>query len=273
MPKKHSSRKLTPQQLRQKYSTVRHELSILKSKGLISKSANLKKAKPSLSLRKKAEILRPIIEDRAQAIQLPKQSRSLYKAAGYQTTHGYTIVPKQPNEKVVVDKMNRPEIRRKVGSTYYTKVHLPVNMRNFASFYEALKDDHTILDRMTGIKNPRYGFTFFGSNSLETGDSEWLIEYLQHYTPLFDPTQVDDAFAHLILYYHKDDISSYQWTPSPRIKRKKFSTKQDRRPVYKTGGAARQERYRSAHEELEKAKDRLRKRAQRDKARTHKFEV
>lgn len=264
--KKPTRHKMGYQERRQKYANVRSDLSKLKAKGLISPKANLRKAMPSLALRKKAEILRPVLEGKAQAVRLPKATRADFKEAGYNTVRGQTIIPKNVNQKVKVNNAGRPEIieyrEGKAVKSPYTVIILPADVSNFSAFYKRLTDDPTWLQKMLG-RDGYVGFTFWGHNSLEVGTAEWLADYLKHYQPLFgDHDDSARAFKHLVLYKIKaDSIADWRSLATGDVKYygKGNKTVQDRRQA-----KDKHKRTAMSHGEA-LARDRARKQAERAK--------
>lgn len=210
--------RLTRAQRRAKYADARHRLSILKSKGLISKRANLRKDKPSSSLLKKEQALRGVLSGTKQAIKVtPKEYRD-YREKGYQVAGGRLIVDKQTTDRVKRNKDGSLEIKSQYSRPGFRSIILPVNLRDFLSFYNWLRDHPGELDSQIGPMD-YLGFTFYGNPNIESIFSATeLADALQHYTPLFSDARRNGdgsrgkpghvvnakdstpAFRHLMLY-------------------------------------------------------------------------
>lgn len=198
--------KLTHAQRLAKYAGARHDLSKLKAKGLISKRANLRRAKPSPALLKKLDMLKPVLSNHAQAVKMSPTQRREYKQAGRKVYGQYVVFDKSPETTIKLNKRGEVVLHSPFNRPGFDQILLPVNVRNFDSFYQWITEHPEELDAMAGPFG-YFGFTFYGNHARETGDGEWLREYLRHYKPLFhDGNGVEKAedanaaFQHLTLY-------------------------------------------------------------------------
>ena len=235
-------RRLTATELRAKYAGARRDLSKLKAKGLISKRANLRKAKPSSALLKKLDRLGPVLTGHAQAVKLTPVQRKDFKEAGFPIYGKFTVFDKQPGEKIAINKNNEVVVKSPDNRPGFVQVILPVNVRNFAAFYEWITDKPEELDAMLS-PYAYFGFSFYGNHSHNTGDAEWLREYLRHYKPLFGENEdgsgvkaedADAAFRSLLLFRLADtataDVFANQRKERSQVgKMKTPKTIQDRR--------------------------------------------
>lgn len=241
---KNKRRGLTAQERRAKYSGARKDLSKLKRKGLVSPRANLRRAKPSSGLLKKLEILRPVLEGRAEAVKLPRNVRADYKDAGYFTTRGLTVVTKNPFERVVVSKEELPELKPRIlkkGASYLRKIVLPVNVRRGDKFRDWLENDYHNLEKLAP-DGALFAFTFKGYNSRDVKTADEMFEYLTHYKWVFgDEEDEESTFDQLILYAMDYPTARNVWGPSRRI-RKERGHFQPNAPLTEEGKKARRER-------------------------------
>lgn len=221
MAKRSKSRRrgLTAQERRAKYSGARKELSKLKSKGLVSPLANLRRAKPSSGLLRKLEILRPVLEGKAAPIKLKPQIRRDYRDAGYFTTRGFTVIPKNPYELVHVSKEGLPELKPKTiktGDHYLRRIVLPVNVRRGDRFRDWLENDYKSLEKLAP-NGALFAFTFKGYNSRDVKTADEMFEYLTHYKWVFgDGEEEESTFEQLILYAMDYPTARDVWGPSAR---------------------------------------------------------
>jgi hypothetical protein len=175
--------------------------------GLISSKADTTRAKPSLAVRKKTAELSGIFNQTQEVVAVGPKTAAKYRSAGKIVIGNRVIIDKQPSEKVFRNRQGEIEIVDTfigggVGA-FYSQIILPVNVRNFKDFYDWIVAHPDELDAMAG-PGGAFGFSFYGNNSLETGNADWLIDYLKHYKPLFaqdgQAAESVKAFRHLNLY-------------------------------------------------------------------------
>src|SRR5579872_3398093 len=90
--------------------TFRHGVSVLKKKGLIKSSVNVRTAFPSQiseghSLKEIIKKFADVVDEKAEAVKLPSKKIREYGKAGYETTKysgGRVLVPKLKTDKVTV---------------------------------------------------------------------------------------------------------------------------------------------------------------------------
>lgn len=221
MAKRHKSKRnrLTTQERRAKYSSARKDLSKLKHKGLVSPRANLRRAKPSSGLLKKLEILRPVLEGKAEAVKLKPAVRRDYKEAGYFTTRGFTVIHKNPYERVTISQEGLPELKPKTiktGEHYLRRIVLPANVRRGDKFREWLLNDYAALEKLAP-NGALFAFTFKGYNSRDVKTADEMFEYLTHYKWVFgDGDEEESTFEQLILYAMDYPTARDVWGPSAR---------------------------------------------------------
>ena len=218
-------RGMTAQEKRAKYAPQRAALSKLKAKGLISPKANLRKAKPSSGLLKKLELLKPVLSGNAQAVKLSPKQRADYKEAGFTTTRGFTLIRKNANERVVVDKKGRVEIKpvKPKFNPLYRRIVLPANVQRFDKFSNWIEQNPEQFETLVGGPSAQIGFTFDGHQSRRFMGPGEIREYLKHYNPIFGGgNDREEEFKNLELF-----VLSYEGmkravtTEAPKKERKK----------------------------------------------------
>lgn len=213
--KKHTG-KLTKAQLAKKYAGERHELKQLQRKGLISSRAKLnakEKPKPSSSLLHKLHDLRPVLNGYATPVYQSAKQRREWRSAGKPVYGKYLVVEHARTQQVKENKSG--EIELISHGSPFKQVLLPVDVRRFDRFYDWASADPDRLQDMLG-PGEFFSFTFYGNASRESGGAGWLLEYLQHYKPLFnnDGTKAKDAnkaFQHLTI-YRVDEESRFSFS-------------------------------------------------------------
>lgn len=215
-------RRLTKRQLTQKYASARKELRVLQSKGLVAKSANLSKPRPSLALRKKLETLRPVLTGEVQAVRVPASKAKDFASSGYRVLNNRVLVPTVKGEtaKYVPSRYVRGKyvtndtirITNEKGSPtgYLERILIPLDFEHFKQFNEWLQADPNRLQSLLPA-DAIIGFTYFGNRSRETGDAHWLASYLLKYQLLFDNDKSEEAFGTLEFWGMSADVALNQW--------------------------------------------------------------
>lgn len=212
--KRKGSRRLTKAAIRKRYAPIRATARKLQRKGLISSRADLSRAKPSLSVRKKAAALRGVTTGFQEAVTVGPATAKRYREAGFKVVGRKVIIEKTPEETLTRNRRGEIEMRNPWGNPF-TQIILPVNMRNLPAFRSALHDHTEEFQKMAG-PGGYFGFSFYGNKSYETGDAQWLASYLDLYESLWEDGGDDDGeyqatpFRNLIL-YRMDERGRYAW--------------------------------------------------------------
>jgi hypothetical protein len=230
---RYGKRRLSYRQLQTKYASARADLRKLRSKGVISVRANLKRPKPSSALLKKLENFRPILEGHAQVVKLPRAETRKFREAGFDYSNGRIIIATEPTQRLRVEG-GQVVIKEQGYRSVFKKIIPPVR-RDFATFHRYYTEHPGELEAMVP-KGSMLGFTYFGNKSRVVGNVEDILEWLSHYDTLTGQdgtTNAKDArnnFKQLIL-YAMDARQAKFWEGSPRTKYKRRSTHtvQDRR--------------------------------------------
>lgn len=88
------------QAARNELKQFRHDVSILKRKGLLDKSIDARSIKPSKYLKSQVRKFRNVLTGNASPVRVAKKNIATFKARGFQVKNGRAIVPHQPGEKV-----------------------------------------------------------------------------------------------------------------------------------------------------------------------------
>lgn len=251
------------QERRAKYAPARRELSKLKTKGLISPRANLRKDKPSSGLLKKLEVLRPVLTGQAEAVKLPPKQRRDFKDAGFTTTQGFTVFPKGKGERVKVSKEGLPELipaPRPEGGTYgapfMRRIYLPANVRNAHDFERFLINNPNGYDGVGG-PGSLIAFTYFGNRSREVRPWEKLYDYLLTYAQIFD----DDTRFEALLFYEMNYQGAKQWD----LARMREANERDKKKGHFQPNAPLDEAGKAARRKREAARQRARRAKEKDR--------
>lgn len=252
---------------------LKHKISVLKRKGLVSAKVDARKD-PSRYMARKVKNLEGIFEGTKAGVKVaPKMARQ-YREAGFEVIRNRVIVPKE-KEEIASIKKGLPLIRKVGGSGErlykIERVILPFKPSNIDEFIREVERDP---DAYEELKRPQdvWAFKLFGHNSLATfEDLRLLLEYLRHYM-VFDTQDADDAWDSFILYAVFPPGS---WRTG-YVRRKKERNIGDRREVtrqrhtkamgskiYLEREAQRKREYRARAGEKYREGERLRKAAQR----------
>jgi len=156
-----------------KIKEFRHNISVLKRKGLVSKAIDARSIKPSSHYNSVIKNFKPVLEGTATAVKLPKKLREQYKSVGYKSAFEKIIIPHGPNERVIVTH----GMPKTTNSSGIVKMDIPVKFINLEQYLRDLKAKN-----LKKKEDERWGFRFYGFNSRRTYDDfDDMIETLQHY--------------------------------------------------------------------------------------------
>jgi len=218
---KSKGRKPSSQELRIRLAEIRKAASKLKAKGLISKSANLRKAIPSRAVQKRVALLEGVLRGEAVAVKRSRTVADYYRKAGFNVVGNFLLVDPLTAHQISPEEDQFLTYQRMtMGGTVERRIVLPASVKNLDTFLEG---DWTKWPPDLSGTGFVYAFTFYGRNSLATFTSiELLKEYLAYYRALTDDPE--EAWKELILY----QVVEGSWHPSALVRRPK-KTLQDRR--------------------------------------------
>lgn len=139
----------------------RHAVSILKKKGLVKSSVNVRTAYPSQisggkSLKELVKKFDDVISDKAAAIELPPEKVKAYKRAGYETTGNRVLVPKAATDRVTFTKDNEIKVTDK--RTKISRIKMAVPYHNLKQWLQDMRKNHLRIDAMKR-RNEYFGYT------------------------------------------------------------------------------------------------------------------
>jgi len=170
----------------------RHDVSILKKRGLLDKKYDARSVNPTKYLKSVIKQFGNVLSGQAQSVKVNKSNKQYYGAKGYQTKGNRVIVPVQPNERAyATPKGIRIKATGQGGSI--VKIDLKLDRNDINQWAEQLKK--------IGIKlkdDEVLTFQFFGNNSHAAFENlhrktawEAMSEYIQNY-PAFEQTENKD---------------------------------------------------------------------------------
>lgn len=253
----------------------RHQVSLARQKGLVSKRVDARKQKPTKYMRSKLKKLAPVFEGTSAAVRVPPKMARQYRLAGFQVFNNAVVVTSEPGEIARVRK-GMPLLRRKLGGDFWEeRLVLPLSPTNIDQF---LADVEANQKRFDDLKEPdeMFAFKLFGSNSLATfEDFGLLAEYLAHYR-VFETHDNDETWEGINFYR----VARGRWQPSPRKpwKRRPKGTQDRREPsrplvpaaVKRSNAAEYKRQYRASHPSFraaERDRDRLAQAKRRERER------
>lgn len=246
----------------------RHNVSVLKSKGLVSKRVDARKQKPTRYMKSKLRKLAPILEGTAAGVKVRPDLLKQYREAGFNIVNRRVIVEKRPEEISAVRK-GHAVFRSPLGPVHIQeRLILPFSPRNVDDFENHLRKNPEHFDRLKASGDV-FAFKIFGNNSLATfEDAESLLEYLNRYR-VFHSMYSEDAWESLQFFR----VAPGKWRHN--AKRTRTRTEQDRRSparrryslvkgerIHKLEEAERKRKKRAEDitwAEKERARDRVRK--------------
>lgn len=205
--------------------SFRHEISILKKKGLIRKSIDARSVKPSKHFLAKVKEYRPVIEGRMASVKVPAKSAASYiehvnKSARFvKGPQGpRLLVPKAPDEKVTATRSGLVRISHPAGME---RVQIPVAYHNLEQWLRAAKRKKGAINGMKK-RGERFAFNFMGNHSISFFDDIGaLLDTLQHYNSVEASIEGDDSEYQESIYQNLEIIKFKKgaWYEPARNKR------------------------------------------------------
>lgn len=172
-----SSQPLTPSELK----AFRHQVAILKKKGLISKT-DARSAQPywlrgGKRLDKTVADYDDVLSGKADAVKVePKQLRQ-YRKAGYETIKDRVIIPHSATEKASITPKGVIKIRE--SKSGIQRVEIPIPYHNLEQFVRDGIAQGESLNSLKGGGKRYWAYKFFGHNSYATySDLDLLFQEL-----------------------------------------------------------------------------------------------
>jgi hypothetical protein len=169
----------TPAEMRAELKAFRHNLSILKKKGVVPKSVDARSQTITRHYKDQIKKNLAIIEGRETAVKLSAEKVKEYKAGGHRTVG---------KNRVVVQKHQGEQVHVSHGEVYVTRalkngdiqrVILPVSFDRLSYWLDGAPDPY--LDTLKN-NNEQFAFRYFGNNSVSTYNSfEQLRRHMDHY--------------------------------------------------------------------------------------------
>lgn len=226
-------------QHREAMKAYRHELAILKRKGLISKSIDVRKVKTRQSnLSRAINKFRDVIAGTATALKAPKEVIARKKALGARTAHGRIIEPKLPNERVYINKQGTISHVIKTESGKVVRIQPNIEPRYIEEYLQ------TIVEQEKKTKGKRYGFQYFGNNSHATFDNiELALLNLSYYSSLNkaindpNPEVQQEYITNLVFFKFHPSLDFYKEVP--------YAESEERLAGYRARQRERKEKWRA----------------------------
>jgi hypothetical protein len=167
-----------------KIKAFRHNIAVLKRKGLVSKKIDARSIKPSSHYNNVIKNFSAVLGGTATAVKLPKQLREQYKAVGYKSAFDKVLIEHQKGEKVVVTH-GKPKTTNRHG---IVKMDIPIPFHDLDQYLRDLKEA-----KVKKSDDERYGFRFYGNNSRHLYDDfDDMIAELQRYESTVSAIDLND---------------------------------------------------------------------------------
>jgi hypothetical protein len=160
----------------------RHDVAILKRKGVLSNKYDARSVSPTKYLKSIIKQFSDVAEGKATTVKVSKTNKKYYQEKGFKTVNGRVVVKIKPNEKVISSHGNY-SIQQTIGSLKITRRDLLINRTDIATALFDLKTSKIKLK-----KNEAAAFQFYGNNSRKIyvdlqGQTAWeqMAEDLSHY--------------------------------------------------------------------------------------------
>jgi hypothetical protein len=167
---------------RNELKQFRHDVSILKKKGLIDKKYDARSVKPSRYLKDQIKKFAQVLSGEATPVKVSKEKAAIYKKRGMAVKNGRVIVPHYENEKVYSTHGDfRVRAEGKGGSI--TKIDLGFQADKISEWIEKLRRNRIKLKSDEGLRfqffgnNVYAGFTSYGGKTAQENAADWLERY------------------------------------------------------------------------------------------------
>lgn len=186
---------------REQLKAFRHDVALLKRKGLISKKYDARSVEPSKYLKQKIREFGAVLQGEAAPARVSKEKARYYKEQGYKVTNGRVIVPVGPGEKVYGTHGDfRVKIVGKGGSI--TRIDLGLSRNNIHRWRDQL-----LAAKIKLKPDERLTFQLFGNNShISFRTTEQMLMYLEHYGAFedaessLDPDKQEQFITNVVIF-------------------------------------------------------------------------
>lgn len=218
----------------QELRAFRHQVSLLKKAGLVSKRTDARKQKATRYMKAKVKSLSPVLAGDMAGVKVARDVLARYREGGFKIVNGRVLVNKDHDEIAKAKKGELISLRKLTPNYPYEKVVMPYRINSMPAFFAEAKKSPPDPVLFSSRKNApdNWAFTFYGWNSLMTfSDLGLLAEYLEHYAAIEGtaPEDQTEVFENFILYRASDGWSPRHRPGFSQTKRKSTRTVQDRR--------------------------------------------
>lgn len=260
----------------QKLRAFRHDVAVLKKKGLVSEKYDARSVKPTKYLKEQIREFGAVLRGEAAPVKVSKEKIRHYKEQGYNVKNGRVVVPTLPGEKVYGSHGDfRVKITGRGGSI--TRIDLGLSRNDIHLWAAQLQSAQVKLK-----PDERLTFQLYGNNShISFRTPEQMLMYLEHYgayedaVDSLDPDKQEQFISNVVIYKIDRDASvpraPFAVEISEEAKRRQAFKRQqyldrmtpERRAEYREARAEEQAKRRAkmSAEQKEQYKQRARERA------------
>lgn len=185
----------------QKLRAFRHEVAVLKKKGLISEKYDARSVKPTKYLKQQIREFGAVLRGEAAPVKVSKQKVQYYKEQGYAVKNGRVVVPTLPGEKVYGSHGDfRVKITGRGGSI--TRIDLGLSRNDIHLWHAQLQSAKIKLK-----PDERLTFQLYGNNShISFRTTEQMLMYLEHYGAFedaldtLDPDKQEQFISNVVIF-------------------------------------------------------------------------
>jgi hypothetical protein len=169
----------TAAEMRAELKAFRHNVAVLKKKGVVSKSVDARSITPTRHYKDVIKKNLGIIEGRETTVKLSSAKLKEYKEGGHRTVgKSRVVVQKHGNERVHVSH-GEVYVTRALRNGEIQRVVLPVSFDRLSHWIDGAPDPY-----LEALKNnkEKFAFRYFGNNSVSTFNSfELMRREFEHY--------------------------------------------------------------------------------------------
>lgn len=255
----------------------RHDVAILKRKGLLDKKYDARSVKPTKYLKTQIKNFESVLSGTATPVKVTKANLKYYKEQGYKTKGKRVIVSHLPNEKVYGTRGDfRTSVKGRGGKI--TKTNLKLDKHSINQWIDDLRNNRFRLK-----ENELLSFQLYGNNSYQSFGNrvgktaqEQMADKLEAYSSISalmihgKPDQEEELIENIVIFKVERDLETQlpvaRPEPSPGARKDAEEYKRRRRERLRRERAARVENM------TQSQRDRyLDDRADREKARRDKM--
>lgn len=185
----------------------RHDVTILKRKGLLDKKYDGRSVTPTKYLKKQLKEFASVLDGTATPVKVNTANKKYYGENGYKVKGNRVVVPHLPNEKVYATRGDfRTSVKGRGGKI--TKINLKLDKKNIAQWVDDLRNNRYRLSENESLSFQLYGYNSYASygNTPNKTAQEKMADKLEQYESIAKliqhgkPDQEEDLIENIVIF-------------------------------------------------------------------------